>query len=377
MRPCRSCGAPLAASGHGGVTCPRCGADNPAVRGAAAQPPTPAAQQPAPAPGPPRAVKVLLAAAMAVVGVGFAVMFFARVEPPKEAAPRARQLSTQLDALCFVDANGDDAPDPVLWQDGKTRGRVVAVDGRSGQGLWASQEFERPDALACPDERTVLAGGGEDTRLRALDARTGKERWAASLPAIPDEVAGGDGCATVVMKDGAAMGVALGGGEATDCPTAPPPAAITGHFWERKKNPRVVQIGDVEVALTAPAEGTPRLTAEGRRGGAPLWKKELPARAPVSGGRPDLFLAASGGAALVLGVDVVGGTEPRILALDPATGALRYEAAAGYLGERLLVAKASGPYVYIVSGGAVSGAALRAIDPATGATVWRATPPPP
>lgn len=376
MRPCRSCGASLEASGHGGVACPRCGAENPPVRGAVAPPPAPLTA-PAPAPGPPRAVKALLAAAMAVVGVGFAVMFFARVEQPQEPAPRARQLSTQLDALCFVDANGDDAPDPVLWQDGKTRGRVVAIDGRSGQGLWSSQEFERPDALACPNGSTVLAGGGEEPKLRALDARTGQERWAASLPAVPDEVAGGEGCATVVMKDGAAMGIALSGGEATDCPTAPAPAAITGHFWERKKNPRVVQVGDVEVALTVPAEGPPRLTAEGRRGGASIWKKDLPARAPISGGRPDLFLVASGGAAVVLGVDVVGGTEPRIIALDPASGASRYEVPASYLGERLLVAKASGPYVYIVSGAAVSGAALRAIDPSTGGTVWRATPPAP
>lgn len=371
MRPCRSCGASLEASGHG-ITCPRCGAAAyPGVAGAAAaQPGAPVA---APAPGPPRAVKALLAVAMVAVGVGFAVMFFARVEPPREAAPRARQLSTQLDALCFVDANGDDAPDPVLWQDGKTRGRVVAIDARSGQGIWSSQELEKPDALACTDRSTVLAGG-ESTTLHALDARTGKARWAASLPGVPDEVAGGEGCATVVMKDGSAIGIKLEGGEVADaCPTAPPPSAITGHFWERKKNPQVVHVGDVEVVLTAPAEGPSRLTAEGRRGGASLWKKELPARAPRSGGRPDLFLAASGGAAIVLGVDVVGGTELRIIALDPASGASRYEHAAGYLGERLVAAKAAGPYMYVVSGAAVSGAALRAIDPATGGTVWRAT----
>ncbi|WP_437820328.1 outer membrane protein assembly factor BamB family protein [Sorangium sp. So ce1078] len=338
---------------------------------AAAQPGGPVA---APAPGPTRAVKALLAVAMAAVGVGFGAMFFARVEPPRETAPRARQLSTQLDTLCFVDANGDDAPDPVLWQDGKTRGRVVAIDGRSGQGIWASQELERPDALACPDLSTVLAGG-ENTTLHALDARTGKARWAASLPGVPDEVAGGEGCATVVMKDGAATGIKLEGGEVADCPTAPQPSAITGHFWERKKNPQVVHVGDVEVALTAPTEGPPRLTAEGRRGGTSLWKKELPAHAPRSGGRPDLFLVASGGAAIVLGIDAVGGNELRIIALDPASGASRYERAAGYLGDRLVAAKAAGPYVYVVSGAAVSGAALRAIDPATGDTAWRATAP--
>ncbi|WP_437616235.1 PQQ-binding-like beta-propeller repeat protein [Sorangium sp. So ce834] len=338
---------------------------------AAALPDTPA---PASASGPPRAVKALLAVAMAAVGVGFAVMFFARVEPPREPAPRARQLTTQLDALCFVDANGDDAPDPVLWQDGKTRGRVVAVDGRSGQGIWSSSELDRPDALACPDQNTVLAGG-ESATLHALDARTGKPRWAASLPGAPDEVAAGEGCATVVLKDGTATGIKLGGGEVADCPTAPPPSAITGQFWERKKNPQVVHVGDVEVALTAPTEGPPRLSAEGRRGGASLWKNDLPVRAPLSGGRPDLFLVASGGAAIVVGVDVVGGMELRIIALDPATGASRYERAAGYLGDRIVAAKAAGPYVYVVSGAAVSGAALRAIDPATGGTVWRATAP--
>ncbi|WP_437282542.1 PQQ-binding-like beta-propeller repeat protein [Sorangium sp. So ce375] len=363
MRPCRSCGASLEAS-RDGIACPRCGADAP---GAAAQPEAPAA-----APGPTRVTKVLLAAAMAVVGVGFAVMFFARVDPPQEPAPRARPLSTKLDALCFVDANGDDAPDPVVWQDGKTRGRVVVVDGRTGQGIWTSHEIEGPDALACADPNTVLAGGG-DTALRALDARTGKERWVAKLPGAPDEVAGGDGCATVVMKDGAATGIKLEGGAAADCPTAPQPSAITGQFWERKKNPQVVQVGGVEVVLSAPTEGPPRLTAEGKRGGESLWKKELPARAPLSGRRPDLFLVASGGAAVVLGVDAVNGTEPRIIALDPGSGAIRYERAAGYLGDRLSVAKASGPYVYVVSGAAVSGAALRAIDPATGETAWRAT----
>ncbi|CAN93795.1 Quinonprotein [Sorangium cellulosum So ce56] len=313
---------------------------------------------------------------MAAVGIGFAVMFFARVDPPQEPAPRARPLSTQLDALCFVDANGDDAPDPVLWQDGKTRGRVVAVDGRSGQGIWASLEIEEPDALACADPSTVLAGGG-DAALRALDARTGKARWVANLPGVPDEIAGGDGCATVVMKDGTATGIKLEGGGAADCPTAPQPSAITGNFWERKKNPQVVQAGGVEVVLTVPAGGPPRLTAEGRRGSESLWKKELAARAPLSGGRPDLFLVASGGAAVVVGVDVVNGTEPRIIALDPASGAARYERAAAYLGDRLTAAKASGPYVYVISGAAVSGAALRAIDPATGETAWRATTPPP
>ncbi len=174
MRPCWSCGASLEAS-HDGIACPRCGADAPGVAGAAAP-----RGAPAPAPGPSRATKVLLAVAMAAVGIGFAVMFFARVKPPQEPAPRARPLSTQLDALCFVDANGDDAPDPVLWQDGKTRGRVVAVDGRSGQGIWASREIEEPDALACPDPNMVLAAGATLRCARSTPAPARSGGWRTS-----------------------------------------------------------------------------------------------------------------------------------------------------------------------------------------------------
>ncbi|MGK4004885.1 PQQ-binding-like beta-propeller repeat protein [Sorangium sp. So ce1036] len=337
-------------------------------------------------------MKVLLAAAMAFVGVGFAVMFFARVAPPPEPAPRkapphpgalaARRgagplgpagtpLATYMAALCFADANGDDVPDPVLWLDGETRGQVTAVDGRTGHGLWSSEELENPDALACPDPTTVIAGRDGDTTLLALDARTGKARWTAELPGVPDEVAGGDGCATVLLKDGAATGIRLDGGETVDCATAPRPEAILGPFWERKRNPQGVQVGDVEVVLAAQTQGTPRLSAEGRRGGEPLWKKDLPVRAPTSGGRADLFLVASGGAAVVLGLGAAGGDEPRILAIDPASGAIRYDHAASYLGGKIAAVKASGPYVYIVSG-----AALRAVDPATGDAVWRATVPP-
>lgn len=393
MRSCRSCGAALDAAGDGPVACPRCGVEDPGSGGALYEPkafaPSGAAT---PTSGPSPAVKVLLAVAMAFVGLGFAWMFFARVQPPEEAVSPSRRpgrapasgasgaagssgapgaiLETYLDALCFVDANGDDVPDPVLWLDGETRGRVAAVDGRTGRGLWSSQGFAKPDLLACGGGNTVLAGGEEDTSLHALDARTGKERWASKLAAVPDEAVAGDGCVTVLMKDGAATGLSLGGGEAGDCPSAPQPAAYTGTFWERKKNPQAVQIGELQVTLTAQTSGTPTLTAEGRRGGAPGWKVDLDVRAPVSGGRPDVFLVASGGAALALGLDAGSGTEPRLVALDPAAGAVRYQRSVAYLGGRVATMKASGPYVYIISGGA-----LRAVDPATGDMAWRATAP--
>lgn len=333
-------------------------------------------------------MKVALAVAMAFVGIGFAVMFFAQFAPPQDAAPREHPmargggsrgklalgpagtpLETYLETLCFADANGDDVLDPVLWMDGETRGQVVAVDGRSGRGLWSSEPIDKPDTLACADRSTVLASGEDEAALRALDARTGKTRWTAKLPAVPDEIAAGSGCVTVLMKDGASTGLKLEGGELAECPTAPTPAPDSGPFWERRKNPRVLRVGDVDVALSAQAP-TRRLTAEGRRGGATLWKTELPARAPVFGGRPELFLVESGGVAVILGLDAAGGTEPRIVAVDPTTGAIRYERAASYLGGRVAAAKASGPYVYVVSGGW-----LRAVDATTGEAVWRATTP--
>jgi outer membrane protein assembly factor BamB len=391
MRSCRRCGAALD-EGDEPVACPQCGIGDPASGVAPAGPQAYAASATTPAAGPSPAVKVLLAVGMAFVGLGFAWMFFARMEPPEEAAPSRRPgraaaagasdaaagargpqgapLETYLDALCFADANGDDVPDPVLWLDGETRGRVVAVDGRTGRGLWSSQGFAKPDALACGGAGTVLAGGEEDESLHALDARTGKERWASKLAAVPDEVVVGDGCVTVLMKDGAATGLTIEGGEPADCPSAPRPAAYTGAFWERKKNPQLVQLDDIQVTVTAQTPGPPTLTAEGRRGGASLWKVELPARAPVSGGRPDVFLVASGGAAVALGVDAGGGAEPRLIALEAASGAFRYQKPAGYLGGRVATMKASGPYVYTISG-----AGLRAVDPATGEVVWRATAP--
>jgi hypothetical protein len=381
MRLCKTCGASLDA-GDRSVICPRCGED--LGGGAEARPAPPAAS----GTGPSTRVKVALAVAMAFVGIGFAVMFFTRFAPPQEAAPRMRPssragasrepaalgpagkpLETYLEALCFADANGDDVLDPVLWMDGEARGQVVAVDGRSGRGLWSSEPVDKPDTLACADRATVLASGEEEPAVRALDARTGKQRWAVKLPAVPDEIAAGGGCVTVLMKDGASAGLKLEGGELADCPTAPIPDPTSGPFWERKRNPRTIQIGDVQVSLTAQAQQ--RLTAEGRRGGATLWKAEIPARAPVSGGRPDLFLVEGGGAAVILGLDAAGGTEARVVAVDPATGAIRYERAAGNLGGRVAAAKASGPYVYVVSGGR-----LRAVDPATGEAVWRATAPP-
>ena len=374
MRWCKGCGAPVEAEDSAAARCTQCGATN----------------EPVPAQAPPsRALKVLAAGAMAVVGVGFAVMFFAQMEPPDDAPPPPRtrpakvmppasakagpgalagKLEAYLEDLCFVDANGDDVPDPVLWAaEGATRSRVAAVDGRTGQGLWAAPAIGERRPLACVDQGTVIAGG-EERAVGVLDARTGKERWRMTLPDAAEEIAVGEGCVTVLSKGGAATGLLVDTGAAAPCASAPRPAPFTGAFWERARNPQVAQAGDVEIAMSARTPGTPLLSVEGRRGGASLWKRDLPARAP--GTRPDLLLAISDGTAIVAATDGETGAELRLIGIEAASGKVLYERVASWSGEYVAAMKASGTRVYLIAGGA-----LRAFEPATGAELWQATPP--
>lgn len=376
MRWCKTCGAALEADDSAAVRCPQCGAGN----------------DPLPAQAPPSgAVKVLAAGGMVVLAAVFAILFFAQVESPDDApSPRPRParsaqvappssaltgreaLTGKLEAyqedLCFVDAGGDEALDPVLWAaEGTTRSRVAAVDGRTGRGLWAAPATRGRRPLACVDRRAVIAGGEEGAVL-ALDARTGKERWKASLPDAAEEIVVGEGCVTVVMKGGAATGLKVDTGEAAPCASAPRPTGFSGAFWERARNPQVGQAGDVEIALSAKTTGTPLLSIEGRRGGAPLWERDLPARAP--GTRPDMLLAISDGRAVVAATDVATGAELRLIGVEAASGKVLYEQRAGWSGEYVSAMKASGKRVYLIAGGA-----LRAIEPATGMELWQATPP--
>ena len=318
---------------------------------------------------------------MVVAGLGFAVLFFFQVEPPPDAGqspprgertarpvPRGPFLEVYRDELCFVNADGDDTPDPVVWMsEGKDKSRVAVVDGRTGQGLWASAAVEGRLPLACAGKDRVLAAAGEAS-LRALDARTGAELWSAAIAAGPEEIVTGEGCAAVFARSGAASSVALGSGAVAPCPSAPRPEPFSGPRWERSKNPRSVQAGDVELRLSAATEGDPKLTLEGLRGGAASWARPLDARAP--GSRPELMIVVAGGMAVIAGADPATGARMRFVGVDAGSGEIRYTRPAGWAGPHVPAMAASGERVVVIAGGS-----LRALDAATGEEVWRAVAP--
>lgn len=366
MRWCKSCGAAVEGDPSAAVRCARCGADNPPLQ-------APPAVSPA--------VRLLVVGAMAVFGVGFAVLFFFRFEPPPDAAEPTRTARSARapargvpaevyrDDLCFVDANGDDVPDPAVWiSDGMEAQRAAAVDGKTGQGIWTSASWKGRFPLACPDQATVIAGAGE-TSLRAFDARTGKERWTATVPAEPQEITAGQGCVGVLVKGGTFVGVRLDSGEVAPCPSAPEPDPARGPRGERTQNPRVIQAGDVELQLSAATGKEPKLTLEGRRAGAALWSRPLEARATGFG--PDLMVAASGGTAVVVGSDIASGARLRFIGVEVSSGRVLYERPANWAGPYVATMAVSGPHLVVIAGGS-----MRALEVASGSELWEATMPP-
>lgn len=365
MRWCKSCGAAVEGDPSRTVHCPQCGTDNPPLPAQATSP----------------IVRIAAVGAMAVVGIGFAALFFFQVEPPPDAAqapprgarsarpaPRGPLLQVFRDDLCFVDAGGDDAPDPVVWMsDGMTASRAAAIDGRTGQARWATPQVKARLPLACAAPDTVIAGADE-SGVRALDARTGAERWRADLPSAPEDIVVGEGCITVISRGGIATGISLASGAPAPCPSAPAPEPFSGPRWARTKNPRAAQAGDVELRLSAAVEAESKLTLEGLRGGASAWTRPLDARAP--GIKPELMIAVAGNIAVVAGTDPAGGGRMRFIGVDAASGQLLYTRPAGWAGPNIPAMAASGTLVVVIAGGS-----LRAIDAATGEETWQAVAP--
>jgi outer membrane protein assembly factor BamB len=255
--------------------------------------------------------------------------------------------------------------------DGMEAHRAAAIDGKTGQGIWATAAWKGRWPLACPDQATVIAGAGE-TSVRAFDARTGKERWAGAVPAEPEQITAGEGCASVLVKGGKLATLRIDTGEPAPCASAPEPDPSRGPRWERTRNPRVIQAGDVELQLSAASDGeprlTPKLTLEGRRGGAAIWTRPLDARA--SGFGPDLMIAASGGTAVVVGADVASGTRLRFIGVEASSGQILYERPALWAGPYVAAMAVSGPHLVVVAGGS-----MRALDVASGNEIWQATAP--
>ncbi|EYF07793.1 putative serine/threonine protein kinase [Chondromyces apiculatus DSM 436] len=350
------------------VLCPRCGADNPAI-------------QPAPAVSP--TVRLLAMGGMAIVGLGFGVLFFVQAEPPPDAGqppprtsrsaratPKGPWLEVYRDDLCFVDANGDDVRDPVVWMsEGKDRSRVAVIDGRTGQGLWAATAVKGRPPLSCVGKDVIVAGTGE-AALRGLDARSGAETWRVDLSGTPEVITVGEGCVSVLARGGAIAGVQGATGAMDRCASAPTPDPFAGPRWERTRNPRLIPAGEVELRLSAAAstEPEPKLTLEGLRGGAPAWTRPLDAQAP--GVKPELMMVVSGGLVVVAGAERGGGGRMRFIGVDVGTGAVLYERPAGWAGPNIPAMELEGGRVVVIAGGS-----LRAIEAMTGEEAWQAVAP--
>ncbi|AKT40708.1 PQQ-binding-like beta-propeller repeat protein [Chondromyces crocatus] len=368
MRWCKGCAAAVEGEPSENVRCPQCGADNPPLQ-------LPPAVSPA--------VRMLAVGGMVALALGFAVLFFIQVEPPPDGtrpsrgalsartpsrALRGLALEVYRDDLCFVDANGDGTLDPVVWMsDGKDQSRVAVVDGRTGEGIWASPAGKGRHVLGCADTDTILAGAGHAS-LRALDARTGAERWSVDLPGQPEALSVGEGCITVLSRGGVATGLQRATGAMIACPSAPTPDAFAGPRWDRTKNPRLVPVGELSLRLSAATEGAPKLTLEALKAGTVVWTRPLDARAP--GASPELMLVVAGGIVIVAGSDGGGAGRMRFVGIDVGSGNVLYERPAGWAGPHIPAMDASDGRLVVIAGGS-----LRAIDIPTGEEAWQAVAP--
>jgi outer membrane protein assembly factor BamB len=248
---------------------------------------------------------------------------------------------------------------------------LTARDGRSGARLWRRSD---PGEESCADElidlrleggrllallachRSEEAAGFAEARtsrasLLALDAATGKRRWAVhgEIPAPLASLAG----RVFLALDGRPTALDASTGRI---------AWRTETFGELSQGPSA---GDGRVVFQA-EEGQVRAFDATR--GRQLWSVALPgvARAPA---------AVSAGAIVV--VRLLRGEGPPvdqphtslIAGLDPATGTVRWRRELA--GELAFSApEATGGLTFLLTEGARGPGRLRALAPATGAEVW-------
>jgi alcohol dehydrogenase (cytochrome c) len=67
------------------------------------------------------------------------------------------------------------------WTDAVGHGSVLAIDPRSGETKWKFEQFDVSDSGILTTASDLLFTGGREGFFHALDARTGKLLWKASL----------------------------------------------------------------------------------------------------------------------------------------------------------------------------------------------------
>ena len=67
------------------------------------------------------------------------------------------------------------------WTDEVGHGAVIAIDPRTGEQKWKFEQFDVTDSGILTTASDLLFTGGREGYFHALDARTGKLLWKASL----------------------------------------------------------------------------------------------------------------------------------------------------------------------------------------------------
>jgi outer membrane protein assembly factor BamB len=277
-----------------------------------------------------------------------------RTFAPSAAPP----VSTFTDDTCFVRANDDDVPDLVVWTGGWNDARLLAVDGKSGRGLWVTDPIPHmaETFLFCADLATVVVGVSDFT-VHAFEAASGRERWKVTVSDQPHKAAVGSGCLLVLTQDEKRVGLSLATGEARSCSTKQPPRNF------RDREPETVQRAGFQITLDVRTKGTPMLSLVAARGKKTVWERPL-GMAKMLGAPP---LTADEAGLYVAGVDM-SDKSPVLQSIESASGQVRWKRT---LDEGIHIVLASGGRLYV---GTTDH--LQMLDPSTGDAVWNASLPP-
>jgi outer membrane protein assembly factor BamB len=372
---CERCGAPLDIPPGGAVRCAFCGAT---TRAAAAPYPRaqPSNQRFAKRAGIASAL-VGLIVAFAVVG-GVAANILSKPSATAVPAPPATSEAAEAAPVpptviwstlapgCLIDANGDGVSDVVGVTStiGGTTDQGMVVDGKTGQVLFTSPAVAHAGQLGCLGAQGFFLVEGNFQ----IDFFSAHSPWSQTQVMARDKVQQygvGAGCVQLRTQDGTTQGLQLPGGVATTCPSGllRPYSDSSPGLLPLNASSTELSFGARKYNLAKRAAGTPILSLRVTEDGRPVWAKDLPyASCTFASG-----LAVAPGKIMLWVAHPSERDKGLIVGLDERTGDQLYELpVSDHVSEDVALFEYNGKYVV-----AVSGAALRAYDPATGAEVWR------
>jgi hypothetical protein len=322
---CSHCQRPLPLRKRGIVACPACGGEN-----YVELPPGAAAEE-----GSRTALSLVLGlvGVMALGAVAVGVFLFPRFqrsapswpdhppsyppEPPRrppplraEPGPRtARDISSWSggsEGPCVASIDGATIVVGAAASEGLT-----AIRARSGEIAWQNAGITHESGdLRCDGGEGMILASRKDFRLRAVDPRTGAERWSTRLSDAPDTLAFGDGCVVATAIDKSQTALSLATGAPASCAGARP----VRKAWDEAQAPVVA--GGVQISFSTVAQGSPRIVVTATRGGAPAWTQTLSIAAERHRPAPHALSKAG----LLLAGSVPGEQAMGMVLIDPATG---------------------------------------------------------